>query len=155
MYPKIKTKIIYDLGIICHMVDKNSELLSNIQLKDTNIKYIDIEQEPHQFIHEVSQCRFILSSAMHGLICADSLGIPNKHIVLGDKVIGGEYKFRDYYSVFTDVKYTPVYLKNTVIRNKEIERYGAEYNISREEVELICDNLVAAFSRFKAGSPGV
>ena len=137
------------------MVDKESYLINNIQLANSKILYIDIEQEPAQFVKEVASCRFILSSAMHGLICADSLGVPNKHMVLSDKVTGGNYKFRDYYSVFTDVKYSPVYLKNTVITNKEIEQYAAEYNISRDQVERICDDLVAAFSRFKAGSPGV
>ena len=37
---------------------------------------------------------------MHGLIAADSLGIPNQWFALSEQVIGNGYKFADYYSVF-------------------------------------------------------
>jgi pyruvyltransferase len=37
---------------------------------------------------------------LHGLVFADSLGVPNKWIYLTDKLAGGSFKFHDYYSVF-------------------------------------------------------
>lgn len=149
MYPNIKPKVKYEIGIICHMVDKNSALLQNIDVKSNSVIFIDIEQETTTFIEQVSQCGFILSSAMHGLICADSLGIPNKHIILSNNVIGGEYKFRDCYSVFPRFKYKPVYLKDTIITNKNINDYKLEYNITSIEIEEICNNLQEAFYKFK------
>ena len=45
-------------------------------------------------------CICILSSSLHWLIFADSLGIPNRRIVLSDEIIGGDLKFDDYYSVY-------------------------------------------------------
>ena len=40
----------------------------------------------------------ILSSSLHGMIFADSYDIPNAHLLLSKKVIGGDYKFKDYRS---------------------------------------------------------
>ena len=37
---------------------------------------------------------------MHGLIAADSFCIPNIRIILSDNIIGKDFKYNDYYSVF-------------------------------------------------------
>ena len=149
IYPDLKLTKEYDVGIICHMVDKNSISLKNINLNKSKIIYIDVEQEPSQFVKQVAKCSFILSSAMHGLICADSLGIPNKHIILSESVVGGSYKFRDYYSVYPAYSYEPIDLRFSFITEKEINNYKRAYNINLREVDKICDNLHIAFSNFK------
>ena len=53
----------------------------------------------------MSQCEYIISSAMHGLIAADALGIPNIQLVASDRLIGGMYKFNDYYSSYSGFDY--------------------------------------------------
>ena len=130
------------MGIVCHYLDQTSELMQNITLQQLSFKIIDVTSSTEAFVKEVADCKFILSSAMHGLICADSLGIPNKHIVLSDNVLGGEYKFRDYYSVFNNFTYRPVYLANTSIHDKDIDVFNKEYTIEASEVEQICRNLL-------------
>lgn len=44
-------------------------------------------------------CKYIISSSLHGLICADSICIPNRWIKLSE-LLGSDFKFHDYYSVF-------------------------------------------------------
>jgi hypothetical protein len=149
MFDVSKIKKQYEIGIICHIEDKNSKHLNSIQLGDKSVKYIDIQQEPKEFVKQVAQCNFILSSAMHGLICADSLGIPNKHIILSNKVKGGEYKFRDYYSIFPSFKYKPTYLQNTAITPKDIKKYTAEYSITPEEINKVCDDLDNVLTQYR------
>lgn len=139
----------YDVGIICHKSDIGSPLLENIQFREKKSIFIDVGLGPAHFVEQVSKCKFILSSAMHGLICADSLGIPNRHVVLGE-ITGGEYKFKDYYSVFPDYRYEPVHLESDIITDEEVDRYMSEYAITAKDVNKICSNLMEAFNKFKS-----
>ena len=146
MFPHIKRNKKYDVGIILHFKDKGAFDAGHLDLQKNSYTFIDIQQPCENFVSAVAECDFILSSAMHGLICADSLNIPNKHLIIGDNVIGGEYKFRDYYSVFDNVDYQPVYLANhPIITDRDIADYRAQYQIKEQEVDKICDDLIKAF----------
>lgn len=148
-FPDIRCSEEYDVGVIVHMGDKDSAYLDNIRLKDKSVVFIDIQQPTKHFVRQVAQCKFILSSAMHGLICADSLRIPNKHIVLGGDIRGGEYKFKDYYSVFSGFNYSPVYLESHCVTDSDINTYSNEYTITSNEIESICDRLESKFRLYK------
>ncbi len=149
----LKKKIVaqYDVGIVLHMSDAKAPL-DNIGLGNLKVRYIDIRQDTKSFVDDIRQCRFILSSAMHGLICADSLGIPNKHIIVSDNVLGGSYKFEDYYSVFSNAKHHPVDIRKTVITEKQISEFEKAYCISPDEVQHICDRLELAAHGLKGGA---
>ena len=146
IFPHINNKKIYDVGLICHLADDPRELHKHINFSSAiKTTMLDITLPPEEFVARISECKFILSSAMHGLICADSLGIPNAHIILSDKVIGNEYKFYDYYSVFSQVEYTPIYLTQTTLTDSDIPRLTEKYRISSSEIDTICDRLIQAF----------
>lgn len=85
----------FAVGIIPHYVDKTHPWLEQ-QARDPQVKVLDIEADIQQFVRDVKSCEVILSSSLHGLICADSYGIPNAWIRLSDGVVGGNFKFRDY-----------------------------------------------------------
>ncbi|NDF11366.1 MAG: polysaccharide pyruvyl transferase family protein [Proteobacteria bacterium] len=91
----------YRVGIIPHHEDKRSPLLSVIEEQVPGATVIDVEREPLGVLRRIMECDSILSSSLHGLVVADSLGIPNQWIELdGLKNKFGLYKFHDYYSVF-------------------------------------------------------
>ncbi len=83
------------VGIIPHYVDKGHPWLAH-HAGDPQVKILDIETGIREFVREVKSCEVILSSSLHGLICADSYGVPNAWIRFSDAVIGGDFKFRDY-----------------------------------------------------------
>lgn len=89
----------YELGIIPHYVDKGDERIAAWEHKP-DVCVIDIQSGVDAVIAKAAACRQIVSSSLHGLILADSLGIPNKWIRLSDKIGGGTFKFLDYYSVY-------------------------------------------------------
>ena len=92
--PKLEKK--YDLSIIPHHVDK--VLIPDLQKQFPEAHFIDIQQDIYKFIDEVIQSKYIISSALHGLVTADAYNIPNEWREFSGKVLGHGFKFRDYES---------------------------------------------------------
>jgi pyruvyltransferase len=88
----------YQYGIVPHKSDQGDTQLSSWNRSDTLI--IDIGAGIQEVIDMVEQCEKVVSSTLHGLIMADSLGIPNHWVKLSSKLYGEDFKFKDYYSAF-------------------------------------------------------
>lgn len=85
------------VGLIPHFVDLRSELVARLARHGANL--IDVRQDPESFVRQMLVCDMVYSSSLHGLILADAYGIPNKWVRIGGGVLGGSFKFSDYYSV--------------------------------------------------------
>lgn len=79
----------YDIGVVRHYVDDNEYPFADI--------VIDATEPAEQVIKKISSCRVIMSSSLHGIIIADSYGIPNMRIARDD-VITGDWKWLDHKS---------------------------------------------------------
>jgi pyruvyltransferase len=89
----------FQLGIIPHFKELDEKVISDIQIKfGSDINIISPTLDIFEFADEVSKCENILSSSLHGLVLAESYGIPTSRIAISNKLIGGDYKFEDYYS---------------------------------------------------------
>ena len=137
---KIEKK--YELGIIPHYVDAHSPLLKNIKVKNAIV--IDVTAPVEQTLLQIAQCKHVISSAMHGLIVADAFGIPNVRMVLSDKIAGGDYKFRDYYSAYDmDLPDKIIMTPETKITDTKFIRDG--YRVPYDKVQSICKELERVF----------
>ncbi|WP_282041255.1 polysaccharide pyruvyl transferase family protein [Halomonas alimentaria] len=102
----------HTVGIVAHFSD---ELIVEKYIKETlpsNIKLISVGQEPEKFVLDMLSCKYILSSSLHGLILADAYRIPNRWIKMSDRLLGGEFKFHDYYSTTDALVGSPVTVAN-------------------------------------------
>lgn len=90
----------FKLGLIPHFVDSQDPLMPALAARDPRATLIDICAGVQHVIDRVAQCEAIVASCLHGLILADALGIPNVWTRLSSRVIGGDFKFLDYYSAF-------------------------------------------------------
>ena len=80
---------------------------------------------------------------MHGLVLADALGIPNRRARVSDRLIGGDYKFADYYSVF-DVSPEPLTVQDLrSLTTSDISQIRTSYSISPQSVTAIAAGLRA------------
>lgn len=63
---------------------------------------IDLREPPIETLNKIAECETIVSSSLHGLVAADSLGIPNMRMKLSNHGFdfNVDFKFDDYYSVF-------------------------------------------------------
>ncbi|QYJ78783.1 polysaccharide pyruvyl transferase family protein [Shewanella acanthi] len=132
----------YALGIVVHYKDKNHPLLSKINVK--NSVFIDISQEPLEFMMQLAECENVLASAMHALIAADSLGIPNVRMTTKDVGVG-DYKFNDYYSAFGLREHRIINLNLRDFSDGDVIDIEKNYPINSDKVKEIQSALIESF----------
>jgi pyruvyltransferase len=100
----------FELGIILHYVDNNSKIVKNFVKKyQNNIVLINILDNVESIIDQISKCEYVMSSSLHGLICAEAYGIPVIRLIASDKIIGGDFKFDDFRMGIGAPKYSKIY----------------------------------------------
>ncbi|MGR7921044.1 polysaccharide pyruvyl transferase family protein [Zobellella denitrificans] len=93
--PKTEHRDKKPLGFIIHKVDRDRFLAEYPNYKDL---IIDNYEEPETFVRQLSSYSSVVSTSLHGCVFCHSYGIPVAPFTLTDEVIGGEFKFQDYYS---------------------------------------------------------
>ncbi len=99
--------VVHEIGIIPHF----SEYEAVKELLGAGLdgaKLIDVRQEPEAFIEDLRACRAVMSSSLHGLILADAYEVPNTWFSASGNLLGGRWKFDDYYSVTDAADRAPV-----------------------------------------------
>lgn len=100
----------YDIALIPHRHDQVAALKTAEVLRKSgySVVYVDVMlSEPRDIILQIAASRKVLSSSLHGIIVADSLGVPNRRLVFSDFATCPQcqhaishFKFEDYYSAF-------------------------------------------------------
>lgn len=135
----------WEIGIVPHFYDFNSSRIAKlIQINRDDILLIDVRRPPRSVIRDISKCNYILSSSLHGLIIADSLGIPNRWLHLSNRVEGDGFKFRDYYSCFNREE-TPIRITGC---EKILGLISKTRLAEADAVEGIKESINSAFSEF-------
>ena len=117
----------YKYGLIPHICDYK---LPNISIFREKYKesaiIIDLKNyvDWHDIVIQINQCEYIISSSLHGLIISDAYGIPNIWIKLSNNIIGGNFKFLDYFASVNREQKKPVDLVNKpIIAEDVIKQY--------------------------------
>jgi len=131
----------FKLGILPHYVEKNHRQVMYWQKKGAHV--IDIQSGMQNVIDEVCRCEKLVTSSLHGLVLADSLGIPNHLVVLHDSWIWGRcgFKFQDYYSVYDEVSDNPRSIDEAV----ELCRVRDTSQV-KATVQQVLDNFVRSLT---------
>jgi pyruvyltransferase len=81
----------YSVGVVPHYVDR-----PYVTIADPSVLLIDVSLPWRRVVDLIARCDMILSSSLHGLIVAESYGIPAAWITISDRIVGGTFKFNDY-----------------------------------------------------------
>lgn len=111
LFPESKTaEKKHDIALIPHRHDQVAalKLAEVLRAQGYSVVYVDVMlSEPRDIILQIAESRKVLSSSLHGIIVADSLGVPNRRLVFNDfancpqcQRSISHYKFEDYYSAF-------------------------------------------------------
>ena len=99
-FTNIKDNIV---GIIPHYIDIDSDkvYLLKKNLEDNNYKVniinIDTGDEYKNFINQINQCKYIISSSLHGIIMGLIYKKQTIYLEFSKKVIGDKFKFNDFF----------------------------------------------------------
>lgn len=130
----------YDYGIIPHYMDKYNANLKKLKLKNSII--LDITECPEKFLAKLVKCKKVISSAMHGLIAADSFHIPNIRMILSNDIVGGDFKYNDYYSAFGIENHDRIDLRTI---KEPITQLDFSYKITKKQIDQIQNDLIRSF----------
>jgi len=84
----------HDVGIVPHHVD-----YEDVVRDYPNYRVIDLlNPNPEETTRQITECRTIISSSLHGLIAAHAYGIPAAWVKFSDRLHGDGLKFRDHYA---------------------------------------------------------
>jgi len=121
----------YQYGIIPHYVDKQDKRIMDIKQRE-DVLIIDVQQDPEIVIHQIKSCCYILSSSLHGLICADALNIPAVYTKFSNKLAGNGFKFIDYFLSCGRNDHFPYSIEESINLKKalkKIEKFKFKINI--------------------------
>lgn len=102
---------------------------------------------PEVFVERIASCRVVISSSLHGLIVADSIGVQNMWVEFSDRIISKGYKYRDYLANFGIInpKLREISKADGInsINSALIRQIVLDYR--RSGIEQMKKDLVAAF----------
>ncbi len=136
---------IYQVGIVPHYLHKNHPVVLALAKRlGPMVRVMNVFNSPRRVVTEIASCSHIFSSSLHGLIVADSLGIPNRWVHLSDDLIGGSFKFRDYYSAY-DIEESPIELTG----NETLDQLVSLSSLKpRDRIKQVKSDINAAYLHF-------
>lgn len=136
IFNRYKTKP-YDWGLIIHFSQYKKSWVQQILNNTPNIRFIDVTNpDVNEFMQQLTSCKKIASSSLHGLVIADSYHIPN--IWLWDHNLheGGKWKFFDYFAGIrrTEINsFNPVHIKN--LNHVSLDHLNLSYFDNLEKIK--------------------
>lgn len=83
-----------DVGLVPHFVDYET---TKHRFPNEHVVNL-LNADPMQVVEAITKCKKIVSSSLHGLVCAHAYDIPAAWIQLSNLVKGDNAKFYDYFS---------------------------------------------------------
>lgn len=123
-YPMNVTKR-FKMGIIPHQIEQ--DMIPQLIKQFKGCKIIDVTKPVIEVIEDICSCEKIISSALHGIICADAYGVPVMWMRMSNKVIGNGFKYRDYFSSINRNFIAP-FAYTTTLNNKDLSEMFVYYS---------------------------
>lgn len=84
-----------EVGLIPHF--KDLDFLSDLYSGAAGVRVIDVRRPVEDVVRDIAACKTTISTSLHGLIISHAYGIPSAWGIASDLIIGGEFKYRDYF----------------------------------------------------------
>jgi hypothetical protein len=131
----------HPVGVIAHCYERDLGVVQPAALPAGWLS-IDITGNLFDVVDQVAACDEILSSSLHGLVCAEAYGVPSRWIRLSDRPAGDGFKYHDFYSALGKSADAPA----AVEIDADWSRLAGTSAPPADRVKIrsVCDALVAA-----------
>ena len=86
-----------------------------------------------EVIDQICSCEYIASSSLHGIIIAETYEVPNLWIELYGKLLGGHFKFHDFFMSIGHDREKPFIVKENTGIN---EILATKSNYTKGQIDL-------------------
>ena len=88
----------FDVALVPHSVDQAlvRERVDTHPERD-RITVVDVHKPPRNVVDSIANARVVISSSLHGIVVAESLGVPAVWTTISNRLAGGNFKFNDYF----------------------------------------------------------
>lgn len=112
---------------------------------------IDPGDDPWAVVTAIASCEAVISQSLHGLIVADALGVPNVWVAPSGDMVGGRFKFDDYFSTIDAPKECVPETREIFDRPLTFEASIGIYRYCKQSycrlIEAACSRLTEPASR--------
>ena len=139
-FPELAAVQTSTISVVPHFTDYQRLSEESAGLHE-DLGIIDVLAPFESVVQAIAGSRAVLSSSLHGLVIAESYGVPNFWIHPGAGVEGGRYKFDDYYSAFDVAREPSTVQEITENLPRLLEQWRPLPGLQRLQ-----DDLIASFT---------
>tara|TARA_B110000196_G_scaffold320339_1_gene342078 strand:- start:5747 stop:6745 length:999 start_codon:yes stop_codon:yes gene_type:complete len=104
------------IGLCPHYIHK--KLFASYVVDQNGCKIIDVQKDLQQVVDEIVSSDVCISTSLHGLIIAQSYGIPWVWLeIVDDNLVGNDFKFRDFFSTIDESQVSRIQVKSKDVSN--------------------------------------
>ena len=135
------------IGFIPHV----TELRELRRRLPSTFRLIDVTGNPWEVVREIGECRIVFSQSLHGLIVADAFQIPNIWIAPSNRMLGGAFKFQDYFTTLDHAKTSHALTEELLTSPPFVEASVGQYRGNKKEYHEVLAAALRDPLKFSAG----
>jgi len=133
--------------LIPHVSERNEKAVQDIKNNLPNSVVADLGDPDFKKTTDlITSSDYVLSSSLHGLIVADAYQVPRARITISNKIVGGNFKFFDYFSsvcTHSDSGLTP----SDLLKEPPENTFN---NPKQSQIAALQKDLIGALKKYEA-----
>lgn len=139
--PKVKTALLGKVAVLPHYSHKS---LFSVAELDDRFHIIEVQDDPKVVIDQIASCAAVVSTSLHGIICAQAYGIPWSWMHMPNTPLRGDrFKFEDFFTVLQRDAVSEIIVDSAEVAPSHLEHAVNRANLPRSTSDV--DALLDAF----------
>lgn len=130
----------FKVALVPHYSDQSHPIVRAMCERE-DVKFVNVRWPVEEVVAALWDCQVVVSSSLHGLILADSLGIPSRWLGVSDVVVRGGFKFQDYFQSVARQEPEPLSVESLTVQSAIQEARYEVKSFDKERLLEVCPFL--------------